>query len=181
MSRSQNWEATAALHRETAQFVSNASKVVAQDKNLTSKVDPAIPRPEHKSRRTDLRTAALGVLVIAAAVLLGTLVGWRLGWQKAAVALRAASPSHRTSANSRAGQISRTVVPAEAVQPSSAGIDECGQPASTSAPTLPPSGGLTVCEEGHIIFSLPAPPPLPTQDLPTVQHSSSLRAESMQK
>lgn len=182
-SRSQNWEATATAlsHRETLPFAPKLDKVVPQDKSLSPKVDPAIPRPEHIFRRTDLRTAALGVLVIAAAVLLGTLVGWRLGWQKAAVALRAGSQSHRTSANSKAGETSRTVVPANELQPNSAGTDECGLPAATSAQTLPPSGGLMVCGEGHIIFSLPASPRLPTRELRTVQHSSSLRADSMRK
>jgi hypothetical protein len=181
-SRSQNWEATATvLPGESLPFANKVDEVVPQDTSLSSKLDSALPRREHISRRTDLRSLALGLLVIATAVLLGTLVGWRLGWQNATLALRASSPRHRISAPSKAGQIGRTVVPADGLQTSSAGMDECGLPAAASTQTLPPSGGLTVCQDGQVIFRQPASAPLPTRDLRNVLHSPPLPADSKRK
>jgi hypothetical protein len=177
-SRSQNWEATATVPpKESVPLAHPVDEVIPHDKGRSSKLDSAFPRRGRMSRSTDLRAGALGVLVIAAAVLLGALVGWRLSWQRATRALRASSPRYRTSAPSKAGQIDRTVVPADELQPASAGMDECGLSAAARAQTQAPSGALTVCQEGQVIFRLPASAPLPTRDLRTKQHSLGSQAD----
>ena len=55
----------------------------------------------------------LGVLVIVASILLGTLVGWRLGWRKATLGLRGSSPPHRIDAPSKTAPTDHTVLPVE--------------------------------------------------------------------
>jgi putative methionine-R-sulfoxide reductase with GAF domain len=181
-SRRQNWDATASVpSKESGSFLHKLEDVVPQDKSHSSESNSGLPPRERISRRTDLRLTALGVLVIAAAMLVGTLEGWRLGWQKATLALRASSLRHRTSAPFKAGQIGRTVVPADELQPSSAGMDECGLPAAASTQTRPPTGGLMVCQGGRVIFRLLASAPLPTRDLRTAQHSPALPADAKRK
>jgi putative methionine-R-sulfoxide reductase with GAF domain len=178
-SRSQNWESTATVPpKEFAPFAHKMDEVV-QDRS--SKLDAAIPRREHISRKTDLLAAALGVLVIASALLLGTLVGWRLGWQNATLALRASSPRYRASARSKPLQNGRTMSLGNELPPSSAGTDECGQSVAAGPQTQPPSDGLTVCQEGQVIFRLPASAPLPTRDLRTAQHSLGLQADPQRR
>ena len=174
-SRSQNWEAmpTAPL-KEPAAFAHRVDEGVPKERNRSTKLDSAFPR---MSRRTDFTAALLGMLVIASAMLLGTLVGWRLGWQKAALALRASSPHHRTITPSKTGPIGRTLLPASAPPLSSARTDECGLSATAGPQTQPPSGGLTVCQEGIVIFRLPATAPSSTRNLRTVQRSSGLHAD----
>jgi hypothetical protein len=176
--RSQSWESTAtAPPKEIAPFQRNMDEVV---QSLSSELAAAPPRREPMPRKTDLWAATLGLLVIASALLLGTLVGWRQGWQEATLALRAGSPRYRASASFKPAQIGRTLPAGNEQPPSSAATDECGQSAAGAA-TQPPSGGLTVCQDGQVIFRLPASPPLPTRDLRSAQHLPGLQPATQQR
>ena len=176
-SRRQNWEATATVPRkEPGFFLHKLGEVVPQDKSHSSESESRLPRRERTSRRNDMWTPILGTLVIGAAVLLGTLMGWRFGWEKATLGLRASSARYRANAQSRNRRTDLTVFPSEELHPSSAWTEECGQSAATGPPTQPPSGGLTICQEGHVIFRLPSPAPPPIRGLQTSQHSLGLEA-----
>ena len=177
--RSQNWESTAtAPPKEIAPFQDKVDEVVQR---LSSEVAAAPTRRGPMPRKTDLLAAALGLLVIASALLLGTLVGWRQGWQEATLALRASSPRYRASASFKPAQIARTLPAGNHLPPSSAATDECGQSAASGPATQPPSGGLTVCQEGQIIFRLPASAPLPARDLRSAQHLPGLQPALQQR
>ncbi len=166
--RSQNWESTAAKPPgELAPFLRKDEVVPSPASALAA----ALPLRQPMPRKTDWLAATLGLLVIASAVLLGTLVGWRTGWQNATLALRASSPRYRVGANFNPGQVGHTLSVGE-VPPSSAGTDECGQSLAAVPAMQPPSGGLTVCQEGQVIFRLPASALLPTRNLPNARHSS---------
>ncbi len=166
--RSQSWEyaATTTPTPKVAEPLAGKADVAVQKPASESK--GTLPRPQQvppqMSRRSDLIVAALGVLVIAAALLLGTLVGWRLGWQRATLALGARSPRHPLMAHPKTGQRAGTISAMGSV-PQSAGTDECGEPLAASPETQPPSSGLTVCQEGKVIFRLPASAKAPTKDL----------------
>jgi hypothetical protein len=174
--RSQNWESTAtASPKELAPFLRKVDEVVPAP---SSELAAALPLRQQMPGKTDWLAAALGLLVIAAAVFLGTLVGWRVGWQNATLALRASSPRYRIGANFNPGQVGHTLSVGNEVPPSSAGTDECGQSLADGPATQPPSGGLTVCQEGQVIFRLPASAPLPTRSLRSAQHSPGLQPDS---
>jgi GAF domain len=178
-SRSQSWESTATVApKASALFASKVDEFVPSP---PSKLEGAFPRPAHVSRKTDLIVAALGVLVIVSAVLLGTLVGWRLGWQQATLVLRASPPRYRSSAVPKTGQSARTMSAVDGLSPSSAGTDECGQSLSAGPQTQPPGGGLTVCQGGQVIFRMPATSPAPTRDLRPAQKSLALPADLEQR
>lgn len=167
--RSQNWESTAtAVPRELAPFVRKDEVV----QSASSELAAALPLRQPMPRKTDWLAATLDLLVIASAVLLGTLVGWRTGWQNATLALRASSPRYRVGANFIPGPTGHTLSAGNEVPPSSAGTDECGQSLAAVPAMQPPSGGLTVCQEGQVIFRLPASALLPTRNLPNARHSS---------
>ena len=123
-------------------------------------LDSALPGWKRISRRNDLRGIALGTLVIAAAMLLGALVGWRLGWQKATLGFRTGSSSYR--ANVRDERTDHTMFSGEKPQPSLVGMVECGQSKPVAPPAQSLSGGLTVSQAGRVIFRLS-----PAQSLPT--------------
>jgi hypothetical protein len=168
--RSKTWESTA-----TAPKVSEplASKPDPPVQKTASELKGTLPRPRVRpqvSRRADMVVAALGLLVIAAALLLGTLVGWRLGWQNATLALGARSARHRLMPLPKTGP-GAGAVSAVGGLTQSAGTDECGQSLVPSSETRPPSGGLTVCQEGKVIFRLPASAMPATRDLATARHS----------
>jgi hypothetical protein len=176
-SRRQNWEATATVpRREPGSLPHKLEEVVPQDKSHSSESAPGFQRRERISRRNDIKAAMLGVLVIASAVLLGTLVGWRLGWQKATLGFRASSPSYRSSAPFKNGRTDHAALPAKELQPNSGWTDECEQSAAAGPPARPPSGGLIVCQNGRVIFPLPPSAPSPIRDSQTSQRSPGLEA-----
>lgn len=169
------------LHELAKESAPVANKVDEAVDSLSSELAAALPRRERMSRRTDLLAVALGMLVIASALLLGALVGWRLGWQNATLALRTNSPRYRATAPSKPRQIGHTLPVGNELRPSSAGTDECGQ-AGAAVPSIQlPSGGLTVCQEGHVIFRLPPSAPLPTRDLRTAQDSTGLQPDPQRR
>jgi len=177
-SRRQNWETTATVPgKEPGSFLHKLEELVPQDKSHSSESDSRLPRRERTSRRNDIWTPILGILVIGAAILLGTLMGWRFGWEKATLGLRANSAGYRANARSRNRRTDHTVFPSEELHPSSAWTEECGQSAAAGPPTQPPNGGLTICQEGHVIFRLPYPALSPIRGIQTSQHSPGLEAD----
>jgi hypothetical protein len=133
----------------------------------------ALPRLDQISRKNDRRTTVLGVLVIASALLLGILVGWRQGWQKATLSFRARSPFYRTNVLSKYSHVDPTASPVKATQPASAATDECGSIGPVSPAIQPSSGGLTICEQGRVIFRSPQPTVVPARNLPTPSRSDA--------
>jgi hypothetical protein len=179
--RRQDWQTAAtAPRKESESLPLKLEEVVPREKSQSSssssESDSEIPRRERISRRKDIRTTALNALVIASAVLLGTLVGWRLGWQKATVGFHASAFHDRANAASQDGQTEHTTPPGKELQTSSAWTDECGQSAATDPPAQPPSGGLTVCQGGQVIFRLPPSGPSPIRDSQTLQRPPGLKA-----
>jgi GAF domain len=184
--RRQDWQTAATESRkESAALPLKLEEVVPREKGQSSlsssdlsfsELDSEIARRKRISRRTDIRTTALNALVIASAVLLGTLVGWRLGWQKATFGFHASSLHHRASAPSQDGQTEHPVLPGKELQTSSALTDECGQSAATALPVEPPSGGLTVCQGGQVIFRLPPSGPAASQGSQTLPRSPGVKA-----
>jgi hypothetical protein len=176
-SRSQDWETAAtAIPKESALLAPKVDEIV---QSPPSKLKVALPRREHMPRKTDLWAATLGVLVIAAALLLGTLVGWRQGWLEATLALRASSPLNRATVPVQGGESGRTV-PVGNVLPPSSGTDECGQ-SPTAPPSQPPSGGLVVCQEGQVIFRLSASALTPNPDSRTARRSPGLQPDPQRR
>ncbi len=173
--RKQNSKFAATVSSKESGFSQHKfEKVVHVDEGDSSKSAYALPRLEQRSKKNDRSTIMLGVLVIASAMLLGMLVGWRLGWQKASIGLRASSPSYRAHTLPKNTEIYHAAFPVKEPPASSAGTDECGQSGAANPPALPQNGGLTVCEHGRVIFRLPA---LPIRNLQTSQNSSSLKPD----
>ena len=177
-SRRQNWETTATVPRkESGSFLHKLQEVVPQDKSHFAKSDSGFPRRERLSRRNDIRATLLGVLVIASALLLGTLLGWRLAWQKATLGFRASSPRYGANAPAKNRPTDHAVFPGKELEPSSEWTEACAQSAAVGPLAQPPSGGLTVWQYGRVIFRLPPSPPSPIRDLQTSQRSPGLEAD----
>jgi putative methionine-R-sulfoxide reductase with GAF domain len=140
-----------------------------------------LPRLDQISRKIDRRTTVLGVLVIASAMLLGMLVGWRQGWQKATLSLRTSPPFSRANVLSRHGQADHIASPVIEAQPASAGTDECGSLAPASPAIQPPSGGLTICEQGRVIFRSPQATVVPVRNLPTPSRPGDASANTARR
>jgi putative methionine-R-sulfoxide reductase with GAF domain len=144
----------------------NFEEDVAQNESHGSDRDRVIPRPKHASQGKGPWTPILGVLVIGMAILLGTVVGWRLGWQKATRQLRNTATPQPVNAQSKAGDRDDIVLPAVELPPSSGPVDDSRRaavPVTTqkisSAPKNrphPPVGGVTIHQGGKVIF--PAQP-----------------------
>ena len=152
-SRKRNWVTAAAVPRsEPLSRLQESGKRVPPSQSLSSESGSTLSQRKRTFSGYDIWTPILGTLVIGAAVLLGTLIGWRLGW-KAATKFPNTSASYQVKASSAP----------EELQPSSASPVECGQSARVGPTTEVPIGGLTVCQEGRVIFHLPPPVPSPSR------------------
>jgi hypothetical protein len=181
-SRRQNREAPATVPRtESGSLPIKVDQVIPQDKSSSLQLDSRMPQRERTSRRRGVRTPILGALVIAAAVLLGALLGWRLGWERATLGFRASSARLRAEGAPKSIRTDRTPFPGKESPPTSAGTDECGPSAAAGFSTQPPSGGLTVCQEGRVIFRLVPPAPSPMGTLQTSQRSPGLKADPVRQ
>ena len=81
-------------------LAANVKEVAPPNKNHAAK-------PSHRRRGRENRhilTTLLGILVIAVALLLGTVVGWRFGWQRATLQIRNGTAMHRSNAQSKVGR-----------------------------------------------------------------------------
>jgi len=112
----------------------------------------------------DPATLALSVAVICVAVLLGTLVGVRLGWRRSAsnrgqvskVAFR--SPAAARNAVQPAPQpVARAAAPGAGNSPGSEKKNTAAPHARSVRPSdsFPPPGGLSVYENGQEVFRMP--------------------------
>jgi hypothetical protein len=160
--RRQNRKSNASVTPKESGLFQHKLEEVVRNTNQPS----ALPRLDQISRKSDRKTTVLGVLVIAAAILLGILVGWRLGWQKATLSFRTSSPFYRANALSNHGQTDPTASPVKQPQPAPAGTDECGSIGSVSRAIQPPNGGLTICQQGRVIFRSPQAAVAPVRNLP---------------
>jgi protein TonB len=113
---------------------------------------------EQKSRRPEIWSSILVVLVIAAAVLLGVVVGWR----KAAtgtgagtqVKTTAATPPVQTPTTNAEGT-QAIPEPANSTEPPTA--NPTPKASSAADAIAPPSGGLVVTQNGKVIYRSPSP------------------------
>jgi hypothetical protein len=173
--RKQNLEATATVSSGKSGFFEHQLEgVVHLDRRRSPEPASELRCLEQTSKRNDRSTSMLGVLVIASAMLLGMLVGWRLGWQKATLGLRASSRFYRAHTLPKNTEVYHAPLPVKEPSASAAGMDECGQSGAANSPALLQNGGLTVCEKGRVIFRLPASP---IRNLQTSQSSSGLKPD----
>ena len=153
-------------------FLRKLEQLSPRAKNQDSRSDVAISRQHHALKGTDIRTFILGIVVIAAAILLGGLLGWRLGWQSAAARFRHSSPLHRANDPSGRATPSEVLPPTVKIQPgpqpeehghpASMGKDRDG-PGATKKAAQPAQGGLTIHQNGKIIYRTKPPAPPPTR------------------
>ncbi len=132
-------------------------------------LEPAIVAPDQEqphqgNRRSEVWTSFLGVLVIAAAVLLGLLLGWRGAIKRglegrtqerggASSGMKANSPPEQGASQGSLPTSAADLAPAA----SSGAAAQPKTPAAAGAE--PPSGGLVVTENGKVIYRLPASGP----------------------
>ena len=153
-------------------------EVVSQSKGPASKSDPRILSRQNASKRSNIGTAILGGLVIGVAVLLGAMVGWRLGWQRATVQIRDSSLLHRSNVPPKTERHDEIPLPAVRPQRSSATSEVTGhatgrvdnqrisgatksgatKSGTTTNPSHSPRGGLTIHQGGKVIFATPPGP-----------------------
>jgi len=147
-----------ALAREVVESVDRAAAAQATNRAPESIPDagleslqPAVPTPAISTRKErDIWTDALSLLVIALAVILGWVVG-RAGWR-----------STMTNSSARGKQVAQSrSVPASSVAVSSAGPQAQEEspgtsPAGNGSRVAAPEGGLTVYQNGRVVFHTPA-------------------------
>ncbi len=152
-SRRRNWVTAAAVPgSEPLPRMHESGEHLPPNQSLSAESDSTLPQRQGTVRRYDIWTPILGTLVIGVAILLGTFIGWRFGW-KSGTKFPSTSASYQVKAPSAR----------EELQPSSASTEECGQSAPGGPTTEVPIGGLTVCQEGRVIFRLPPPAPSPSR------------------
>jgi hypothetical protein len=156
------------------------AQVVPQEKTHSAEPKSESPRAERVSTRNDMWTPVLGTLVIGVAILLGILMGWRHGWNKATLGFRASSSPHRVDAASRNARTDQAVSPEQEPRPSSAGTEDCG-PSAAPSPDESLSSGLTICQQGQVIFRLPPSAPRTQRNLQTPQRSKGLKGDTAKR
>jgi hypothetical protein len=130
--------------KDSMSFLPNFEEDIVQNETHASEHDRGIVRPKHAFKATGLWTPILGVLVIGMALLLGAVVGWRLGWQKATLQFQKSSTPQRANAQSKAGLRDVILLAAVELQPSSrpaAGVEVA------RSQIAPPGDGTTI---GHL-------------------------------
>ncbi len=166
-SRRRNWVTAAAVpHNEPLSRLQESEEHVPPNQSLSAELDSTLSPRKRPFRRYDIWTPILGMLVIGVAVLLGILIGWQFGWKAATK-----PPSRLAPLQAKAPSTH------EEPQPGSASMAECGQPAGAGPTTEVPLGGLTVCQEGQVIFRLPPPAPSPTRPSHRPQRSLGIEGK----
>ena len=144
----------------------------AGSSRVKEKESEAGPEAVERSTRTglDVVTFALGVVVVGCAVLLGTLVGLRLGWRRTAAVRGQVTNSAGTAggARNRGAQAGATphstaaeasgaksAANAGSKAPGGGGLVPPRTPAAGPKDSLPPPGGLLVYENGKEVFRMP--------------------------
>lgn len=117
--------------RDTAKVPTKSSRpspksetVDPRNKTHTPRSASRISHRNHASKRRDLWTPVLGTLVIIVAVLLGAMVGCRIGWERATHQIRNRALAPGATAPSRSGQPDETLRPAVKLQPRSTPVAE---------------------------------------------------------
>ena len=113
---------------------------------------------ESEPRRPfDVWGVVLVVLVIAAALLLGVLLGWRR-----AAEFTKQSAQATTSKTANPTPVATSTAPAQSASPAEehGALATTGDPSVKKAPTAPPAGGLLVTQNGKVVYrSSPEPAP----------------------
>ena len=156
-SRRQKRETIAATPCESASLVHNLEAVVPTENRFSLVSEPGFPQRGRIS--DDAKAAMLSILVIALAILLGALVGLRLGWQQATLGSRTSLRHYRANFKSKTIGNDHVAFPYKEIPPSSVVTDECGPALPAGSPVQSSVGGLTVCQEGRLIFRLPPSAP----------------------
>ncbi len=127
---------------------SNEMKISPDHERLWE-FDAKSPIEERYSRRTEVWTSILGILVIVVAVLLGLALGWRGAIGRG---LRAGTrvPANASSAT-KADRRMQSAAEAKSVSAAQPKTLNAGHPSSVE----PPSGGLVVTQNGKVIYRLP--------------------------
>jgi len=169
----------------------------AGSSSVKEKESEAGPEAVERSTRTglDVVTFALGVVVVGCAVLLGTLVGLRLGWRRTAAvrgqvtnsasgaAVGAGNRGAQADAtpHGTAAEASGAKVAANAGSKSTGGDAKNGlvpprPPVAGRKDSLPPPGGLLVYENGKEVFRMP-----PTAEEREATNGSSTHGAAVQQ
>jgi len=157
----------------------------AGSSSVKEKESEAGPEAVERSTRTglDVVTFALGVVVVGCAVLLGTLVGLRLGWRRTAAVRGQVTNSASGAAVGvrKAAEASGAKVAANAGSKSTGGDAKNGlvpprPPVAGPKDSLPPPGGLLVYENGKEVFRMP-----PTAEEREATNGSSTHGAAVQQ
>lgn len=157
----------------------------AGSSRVKEKESEAGPEAVERSTRTglDVVTFALGVVVVGCAVLLGTLVGLRLGWRRTAAVRGQVTNSASGAAVGvrKAAEASGAKVAANAGSKSTGGDAKNGlvpprPPVAGRKDSLPPPGGLLVYENGKEVFRMP-----PTAEEREATNGSSTHGAAVQQ
>ena len=124
---------------------------VQQAAQEQDKVEEIRPNPEPR-RGIDVWGAVLVILVIAAALALGLVIGWRRAAERTK-----RSPQVRTNVHAAAGQTPEASAPQNAtpVQVGNGLSINQDAPLNKPHPTTPPVGGLLVTQNGKVIYRSP--------------------------
>ena len=160
--------------KESGPYIVRTDQALSQDNSPSTNSDPGLPSGPPTSRRRDVWAPILAALIISTAILLGTLIGWRHGWESAALRFRHGSEHVQAAAPSRNDRTDSTVLESKELQPGSVSMVECEPSAAASFPAQPTSGGLTICEAGRVIFRWAPPAVLPIRTSQTpASHSEA--------
>lgn len=179
-----NWrkEGTSKLPAESLRSSPNSKAPDTRNKIHIPISQPKIPHRTQVSNHRDIRTLVLGSLVIIAAILLGLLVGLRIGWERATLQIRNRTLPREASAP-------RTVKPDDMPLPA-VGPPPGSRPATspdhaagqatqkisgaTRNSSDPRGGGLTIRQGGKVVFVSPPATPTQAKDPQSTDRSRSL-------
>lgn len=165
-SRRHNREATATeASKESGPYLVRADQGILQDNSPSTKSDPGLPSWPQISKRRDVWGPILGMLIIGAAILLGALIGWRYGWESAALRFRASSERFPAAVPSKNDRTDRTALENKEHPSGPGSTEECEPSVAAGFPSQQTSGGLTICEAGKVIFRSAPPKVLPIRTL----------------
>ena len=160
----QEVEVTAKVSTKGSPSLRKSEEFDAQNKIHTPISDPGISHRHEGSKSRDLWPTILGMLVIGAAVTLGVLVGWRLGWKRQLFTFATfrpcieqmlrRKPDRLTISCFRPSELPRSSTPAKESGHRAGGVTNQRVPGTPtkSRAHLPPGGGLTIHQGGKVIF-----------------------------
>lgn len=159
----QEAESTTKVPTRSSAPPSRPEKVSVRNKASTRVSDPGNPRRNQASRSRDLRTPILGMLVIIAALLLGVLVGLRIGWERAILQNRNRELPQGARAPATSVRPDEMLPPNVPVHPTSAPVARPNP--VTTLPTqrvsaaskrpADPGDELKIHQDGKVIFVAP--------------------------